>query len=81
MTPTFTITRMELHAFADDPARIVVEYASDGSLVDGSPYQNRYLSLATVRDGLIQRWTEYSDPAPIERAFAAVRAVSPVVDG
>ncbi len=81
MTPTFTITRMELHTFADDPERIVVEYASDGSLVDGSPYQNRYLALGAVRDGLIHRWTEYSDPAPIERALAAVQAAPPAVDG
>ena len=81
MTPTFSITRMELHAFADDPTRVVGEYASDGSLVDGSPYQNRYLALGAVRDGLIQRWTEYSDPAPIERALAAVQAAPPAVDG
>ncbi|MCA1598197.1 MAG: nuclear transport factor 2 family protein [Chloroflexi bacterium] len=79
MTPTFAITHMELHALADDPARIVVAYASDGSLVDGSPYQNRYLALATVRDGLIAQWTEYCDPAPIERALAAVRAAPPTV--
>jgi ketosteroid isomerase-like protein len=81
MTPTFSITRMELHALADDPERVVVEYASDGSLVDGSPYQNRYLALGTVRDGLIQRWTEYCDPAPIERALAALHAAHAVVGG
>ncbi len=81
MTPTFSITRMELHALADDPARIVVEYASDGSLVDGSPYQNRYLALGTVRDGLIRHWTEYADPAPIARALAAVQAAPPAVAG
>jgi len=72
---------MELHAFADDPTRVVGEYASDGSLVDGSPYQNRYLALGAVHDGLIQRWIEYSDPAPIERALAAVQAAPPAVDG
>jgi ketosteroid isomerase-like protein len=81
MTPTFTITRMEVHAFADDPTQVVVEYASEGTIVDGHPYQNRYLALGTVRDGLIQHWTEYSDPAPIERAFAAVQAAPPTADG
>ncbi len=81
MTPTFAITRMELHAFADDLTRVVVEYALEGAIDDGRPYQNRYLTLATVRDGLIQHWTEYSDPAPIERAFAAVRAAAPTADG
>ena len=72
---------MDVHAFADDPTRIVAEYASEGTMVDGRPYQNRYLTLATVRDGLIQEWTEYSDPAPIERALAAVRAVATAADG
>ncbi len=74
MTPTFTITRMELHAFADDPTRVVVEYASEGAIVDGRPYQNHYLALATVRDGLIQHWTEYLDPAPFQQAQAAMQA-------
>jgi ketosteroid isomerase-like protein len=72
MWSTYAITRRELHALADDPNRIVVEYASVGSMVDGTPYQNRYLSLATVRNGKITEWTEYSDPAPIERAMAAL---------
>lgn len=81
MTPTFAITRMESHAFDDDPTRVVVEYASEGTMVDGSPYQNRYLALGTVRDGLIRRWTEYSDPAPIARALAAVQAAAPVAAG
>jgi ketosteroid isomerase-like protein len=75
MCPTFSITHRELHALADDPNRIVVEYASDGCMVDGTPYQNRYLSLATVRDGKIAEWTEYSDPAPIEQAMAALNRV------
>jgi ketosteroid isomerase-like protein len=44
-------------------------------MVDGTPYQNRYLSLATVRDGKIAEWTEYSDPAPIEQAMAALNRV------
>lgn len=81
MTSTFAITRMELHARADDPARVVVAYASEGAIVDGRPYRNRYLALATVRDGLIQHGTEYADPAPIGRALAAVQAVPATADG
>lgn len=70
-----------MHALADDPERIVAEFASDASLVDGSPYRNTYVALATVRDGKIQHWTEFSDPAPIERGFAALQAATPPVGG
>jgi ketosteroid isomerase-like protein len=72
MFSRYAITRQELHALADDPNRVVAEFVSDGSMVDGTPYQNRYLTLATVRNGKITEWTEYSDPAPIERAMAAL---------
>lgn len=81
MTPTFSLTRIAVHTLADDPERVVAEFASDGSLVDGSPYRNTYLALGTVRDGKIQHWTEFSDPAPIQRAFAALQAATPAGDG
>ena len=37
-----------MHPLADDPDRVVAYYASTGSLMDGSPYENTYLSLVTV---------------------------------
>ena len=74
MTPTFALTHIAVHPFADDPERVAAELASEGALVDGSPYRNTYLCLATVRDGKIQHWTEFSDPAPIARAFVALQA-------
>jgi hypothetical protein len=37
------------------------------------------VSLATVRDGKIQEWTEYSDPAPFERAQAALAGMRAAV--
>lgn len=73
MTSTFALTRKAVHPRADDLERVVAESASDGTMVDGNPYQNRYLCLATVRDGKIQHWTEFADPAPIERAPASVQ--------
>jgi ketosteroid isomerase-like protein len=81
MTPTFAITRMDVHALADDPERVVAEYASDGTMVDGSRYQNRYLALGTVRNGKIQEWTEYLDPAPFERAQTALQATGLIAAG
>lgn len=81
MTPAFALTRIAVHALADDPERVVAEFESEGTLVDGSPYRNRYLTLGTVGDGLIQYWTEFSDPEPRARAFAAVRAAAPAVEG
>ena len=74
MWSSFALTRIAVHALADDPERIVAEFASDGSLVDGSPYCNSYLALGTVRDGMIQQWTEFSDPAPLQRGLAALHA-------
>ncbi len=80
MTPTFRLTRIAVHPLGDDPERVVAEFASEGTMVDGSPYRNTYLTLGTVRDGKIVHWVEFSDPAPIERALAAVRAESPAAD-
>jgi len=76
MTPTFVLTRIAVHALADDPERVVGEFASEATLVDGSPYRNRYLTLGTVRDGKTAHWTEFSDPAPIQRGLAALQAAS-----
>jgi ketosteroid isomerase-like protein len=78
---TFALTRVAVLALADDPERIVAEFASDGTLVGGSPYRNRYLALGMVRDGLIQHWTEFSDPAALQRGFAGLHADTPVVNG
>ena len=74
MTPTFALTRIAVHPLADDPERVVAEFAAEGAMVDGEPYANSYLALITVRDGKIQHWIEYFNPAPIERALAALQA-------
>lgn len=81
MTPTFSLTRIAVHPLGDDAERVVAEFESEATLVDGSPYRNRYLCLATVRDGKIQHWTEFSDPAPIERGLAVLRAAGPGGEG
>lgn len=74
LLPTFSLTRIAVHPLSDDPERVVAEFDSEGSLVDGSPYRNTYLALVAVRDGRITSYQEFSDPGPIERGIAALQA-------
>jgi len=74
MLATYAVTRMNVHLLGDDAEQIVADYASEGSLIDGSPYHNTYLALGMVRGGKIERWTEFCDPAPILRGIAALQA-------
>ncbi|MGW1783676.1 nuclear transport factor 2 family protein [Streptomyces sp. NPDC002143] len=57
-------TRMDIRPEAD-PQRLAAEYASEGTLANGKPYNQKYASFFTVRDGKIVRFTEYADPFPI----------------
>jgi ketosteroid isomerase-like protein len=52
----------------------VAYYASSGSLIDGSPYRNPYLSLVRVSDGKIVEWIEFCDPEPLKRGAAVLQA-------
>jgi ketosteroid isomerase-like protein len=74
MWATFDLTFTEVHPLADDPERVVASYASTGTLIDGSDYRNRYLSLVTVRGGAIVAWTEFCDPEPLARGAAVLQA-------
>jgi len=57
-----------------DPDLVICEVRGD-NLVRGSDhrYQNHYIMFVTLRDGLIVRWVEYSDPKVYDRAAAAGR--------
>ena len=54
------------HAFdtlAGDPGVVVARYsASTRLLTTGSPYENTYITLVTVRDGKVARYEEFFDP-------------------
>jgi ketosteroid isomerase-like protein len=76
MWGTFDLTFVEVHPLADDPDRVVAFYASTGSLIDGSPYSNTYLSLVTVHGGEIVQWIEFSDPEPLKRGAAVLQAAN-----
>lgn len=64
----------EVHAYADDPNRGVAEAEVTATNCDGSRYVNHYIVLVEIADGLIRRWEEYYDPAPMVAAIDALRA-------
>lgn len=70
----FSLTHIEVHALVGDQQQVVANYASEGLLVDGSPYHNTYLSMFRVRHGKIELWREYFDPAPLACGVAALQA-------
>ncbi len=73
MWSSFSLTHREVHALADDPDRVVAYYASAGSLIDGSPYGNAYLSLVTVSGGKIVHWVEFCDPGPLAHGVSVLQ--------
>jgi ketosteroid isomerase-like protein len=62
-----------VHPLGDDPEQAVAEFASEGTLLNGSPYRNTYLALSVVRDGKIRYWQEFSDPAPPQRGLTVMQ--------
>jgi ketosteroid isomerase-like protein len=50
---------------AEDPELAFAEYASVGRLTNGGAYANRYIAVLRVRDGLIQGFKEFYNPAVI----------------
>ncbi len=74
MWRAFELTFTDVHALAGDDRRVVAHYASAGTLVDGSPYANSYLSLVTVDGGKIVEWIEFCDAEPLVRGVGVLRA-------
>lgn len=53
-----------------DPDRFLVEYDSDGRMLgSGERYQNSYITLVEMRDGLIIRFREFYDSQRCAAAF------------
>ena len=53
-----------------DPDRFLVEYDSDGDMLgSGEKYQNSYITLVELRDGLISRFREFYDSQRCAAAF------------
>ena len=54
-----------------DPDRFLIEYSSDGHMLDsGERYQNDYITLVELQDGLISRFREFYDSQRCAAAFA-----------
>ncbi|MBB5686774.1 nuclear transport factor 2 family protein [Sphingobium boeckii] len=62
---TFTVD--SLTAEAD---RLAAEVRSHGTLVNGVPFENRYLFMLRLRDGRIASVAEHFDPAPVRDTLA-----------
>jgi ketosteroid isomerase-like protein len=58
-----------IHTFADDPNELVAEYRSDMTLRGGRPYENTYITRATVRDGKLVLFREHFDPIAFVEAM------------
>ena len=53
-----------------DPDRFLVEYNSDGHMLgSGEQYQNSYITLVEMQDGLISRFREFYDSQRCAAAF------------
>lgn len=53
-----------------NPDRFLVEYDSDGHMLgSGERYQNSYITLVEMRDGLISRFREFYDSQRCAAAF------------
>jgi ketosteroid isomerase-like protein len=65
----------DLAAYHDREASVVIlEYSSQGRAVaTGAPYENRYISVITIRDRSITHWRDYLNPLPVLAALSAPR--------
>jgi ketosteroid isomerase-like protein len=56
----FTVTLTNLMG---DHGQVAVEYEARGKTADGRPYQNYYVTVLTIKDGLIDEIRPYNDTA------------------
>jgi uncharacterized protein len=56
-----------LRVYRDDAqSTVVLEYEVHGeSVPTGRPYDNRFVSIVTVRDGKVAAWRDYLDPVAV----------------
>ncbi|MBX9749195.1 MAG: nuclear transport factor 2 family protein [Roseococcus sp.] len=55
---------------AEDPAVAIAEWSASGRvLTNGNPYEMRYATFATFRDGLMVNYREYWNPAAFMAAM------------
>ncbi len=56
-----------LHVYRDHAASVVMlEYEVHGESVQtGRPYNNRFVSVVTIKDGKVTHWRDYLDPVAV----------------
>ena len=69
--PTLTI-----RSLTAEEDRVVAEFTSDGTLVNGDAYHNEYLFLFRVRDGRIAYVGEYFNPDVVRQKIAPAMAAA-----
>jgi ketosteroid isomerase-like protein len=72
----FKLARLDVNTLADSETRVLAEYTSEGTNVDGTPYRNTYATLVEVVDGKITVFQEFFDPAPLANSMKILAAAS-----
>jgi len=58
----------------DDPAVAIAEWSASGQVLsNGNPYEMRYATFVTFRDGLIVNYREYWNPLAFMNAMSGAR--------
>jgi uncharacterized protein len=65
-----------IHSLTAEEDRVVAEFTSDGTLVNGDVYHNEYLFLFRVRDGRIAYVGEYFNPDVVRDKIAPAMAAA-----
>jgi hypothetical protein len=68
--------KITIHSLTAEEDRVVAEFTSEGTLVNGDLYHNEYLFLFRVRDGRIAYVGEYFDPAVVREKIAPAMAAA-----
>jgi ketosteroid isomerase-like protein len=55
----------------EDPNKVIVQYTGYIPLKDGGEYNNNYVGVFEIENGLLVRFTEFFDPFILENAFGA----------
>jgi hypothetical protein len=65
---------LTIHSLTAEDDRVVAEFRSNGTLVNGDAYQNDYLFLFRIRDGRIAYVGEYFNPDIVREKIAPAMA-------
>lgn len=53
----------------DNPNKVIVQYAGIIPLKSGGEYNNNYVGIFEIKNGKVEKFTEYFDPFILEKAF------------